>query len=119
MRNITDHRLNGLNDAIEIRAVDEPGDGGANHRYVIDLVGHERKLEINFQNGAIQEAGYNGFTNEALLAVLIDRMRGFQNGQFKCRENAVMLTHLEEALMWAQKRTRDRIARGVEGAHLA
>lgn len=118
MRNITDHRLNGLNDAIEITALDLPGDGGAHYRYRLDLVGAERKLEINFQNGPIAESGYNGFTNEALMAVLIDRMRGFQEGPFKSRENALCLTHLEEALMWTQKRTRDRIARGVEGTHL-
>jgi hypothetical protein len=36
-------------------------------------------------------------------------------GTYACKENACALTHLEEALMWLQKRTRDRMARGVEG----
>lgn len=57
-------------------------------------------------------------------------MRGFQygrkpdgsfdesmRGKYACRENALALTALEEALMWLQKRTRDRLARGVEGTH--
>lgn len=58
---------------------------------------------------------FDGITNEALLAVMIDRLQGFQAGEFKCRENAIALTNLEEALMWLQKRTRERLARGVEG----
>ncbi len=71
---------------------------------------------IQFPNGPITKPeDMNGITNEALLAVLIDRMRGFQSGQFACRDNAIALTHLEDALMWLQKRTRDRMARGVEG----
>ena len=53
--------------------------------------------------------------NEDLIAIVIDRMQGFQSGQFKCRENAVALTKLEEALMWLRKRTQDREDRGVEG----
>jgi hypothetical protein len=117
-----DHKLNGLNNAISILVCDDPGPGGAHHLYRMFL--HEKpewpyskSLEINFQNGPILEAGFNGFTNEALLAVIIDRMRGFQSGQYKCRENALALTHLEEALMWLQYRTRARLARGVEGTH--
>ncbi len=71
---------------------------------------------LKFQDGPIQCAeDYNGLTNEALLAVLIDRMRGFDKGPFRSRENSIALTHLEESLMWLQKRTREREARGVEG----
>lgn len=114
MRTITDHKVNGLNEALEITA-DEPGSGGASHEYVIGLPNHA-PTALHFQNGPIQSPDdHNGITNEALLAVVIDRMRGFQSGQFKCRENAIALTHLEDALMWLQKRTRDRMARGVEG----
>ena len=124
MRILTDHKLNGLNDAIDVSVLDDPGVGGASHVYRLDLVsapngpgitaasGH---LEIRFQHGPVQDAGINGVSGEALLTVLIDRLRGFQTGQFACRENAVALTHLETALMWLQKRTRDRLARGVEG----
>ena len=57
----------------------------------------------------------NGISQEALLAILIDRLRGFQSGQYACRENAIALTKLEEATMWLQKRTLDRVRRGVEG----
>lgn len=126
MRTITDHKLNGLNDALEITVTDEPGQGGANHVYEIewgnndglDPTGHaQRKTIISFQNGPIKEASVNGISGEALLAIVIDRLRSFQSGPFACRDNAVALTKLEESLMWLQKRTRDRLSRGVEGTN--
>lgn len=123
MRTITDHKLNGLNEALEIVALDKPGDGGAHHHYRIQLHSSEivrpdtAQCDIHFQNGPIPETGYNGLTNEALLAVVIDRLRGFQSGKFSCRENAIALTNCEEALMWLHKRTKDRQVRGVEGTH--
>ena len=75
-------------------------------------------IEINFQKGAILEHGINGLTQEVLLAIVIDRLQGFQSGDFSCRENALAITKCQEALMWLQQRTRDRIARGVEGRNV-
>jgi len=74
-------------------------------------------LSILFQNGTILENGVNGVTQEVLLAVIIDRLRSFQNGEFACRENEKALTHLEEAMHWLQQRTINRLRRGVEGTH--
>lgn len=59
----------------------------------------------------------DGTTNEEVLAMLIDRMSSLQN-RFPCRENAIVITKLEESLMWLNKRTADRKARGVEGKQL-
>lgn len=118
MRTLTDHKLSDLNQQIEIVVTDEPGPGGANHHYVLTLIGNGIAIcpvELHFQKGGVKEAGLNGISDEALLAVNIDRLRGFQAGPFSCRENAIALTHLETALLWLQKRTRDRMARGVEG----
>jgi hypothetical protein len=125
MRKLTDHKLNGLNEDIHISVIDEPGQGGACHVYSIaigfnpgtDEGGSQEKCHIEFQNGPINEVGVNGISQEALLAVIIDRLRSFQAGPYSCRENAVALTKCEEAMMWLQKRTRDRIARGVEGTN--
>lgn len=130
-RKITDHRLNGLNEFIEIFAVDEPTAAGASNLYEIRLVGLPNGtrvptlIRVEFQNGAIGgPADINGPSMEAYLAILIDRLKGFQGmnssqtgiaAPFACRENACALTHLEEALQWLRKRTIDRIARGVEG----
>lgn len=124
MRQITTHKLNGLNDALNITADDTPGAGGAHHVYTIaydnsrfgpDAQSMRQTNGVNFQKGSISEAGVNGISNEALLAILIDRMQCFQNGDYKCRENAIALTHLEDAMHWLQHRTRQRLARGVEG----
>ena len=51
--------------------------------------------------------------NEDLIAMVIDRLQSFQESEYKCRENAVAITKLEEALMWLRKRTQDREDRGV------
>jgi len=91
----------------------EPGVGNAPHEYDVNYGG--RILSIRFQEGGIKEVGLNGVTNEALLAIVEDRLKGFQSGKFVCRENAVALTHIQEALMWLQRRTVDRVRRGVEG----
>lgn len=135
MREITDHKTNSINEAITIHTPDNLGAGGASHEYIIGFGAPMFRVgTIKFQSGPINLTGLNGITNEALLAIVIDRLRGFQGlipnqpvakaaeggpeftrGKFACRENAVALTHLEEALMWLQKRTRDRMARGVEG----
>jgi hypothetical protein len=120
IRKLTSHKVNGLNEALVISVLDEPGQGNACHIYEISEK-IESVLEpycrIEFQDGPIQEVGVNGISNEALLAIVEDRLLGFQSGQYACRENAVALTKLQEAMMWLQKRTRDRMARGVEGTH--
>ncbi len=59
----------------------------------------------------------DGTTNEEVLEVLIDRMKFLQE-KFPCRENAIVITKLEESLMWLEKRTADRLKRNVEGKHL-
>ena len=45
-------------------------------------------------------------------------MQRFQAGPYACRENAEALTHIEEALMWLNKRVEDRAQRGVLGTDL-
>lgn len=58
----------------------------------------------------------DGTTNEELLEVLIDRLNYLQD-KFPCKENACCITHLQEGLMWLEKRTKDRIKRNVEGTN--
>lgn len=60
----------------------------------------------------------DGTTNEELIEILINRLQ-YLNGKFPCRENSVALTKLDEALLWLQKRTADRIKRDVEGKNVA
>lgn len=129
MRTIEDHKVNLANDTLDIAVTDEPGSGGANHRYLITGVdfstNESRKIGeelgpghvILFQNGPINEVGVNGLTHEALLAIVADRLRSFQKGPFACKANACALTHIEEAQHWLQQRTIERMRRGVEGTH--
>ncbi len=105
----------------EVRVMDEPGQGNANHIYNIVKAGSDDVIPmciVGFQDGPIKEAGVNGVMNEDLIAIVIDRMRGFQSGDYACRDNALALTKLEEALMWLRNRTNEREARGVEGTHI-
>ena len=117
MREITTHKLNGLNDALTINVLDVPGQGGAHHEY--EILGEAGYLlqTISFQNGPIKEFGVNGTSGEALIAILIDRLECFQKGPFASDDNAKALTCLLEALYWLQKRTKDRLERGVEGTN--
>ena len=125
MREITCHQINGLNECLKVQAADEPGSGNANHFYVVYADeskvtlgdGVTVQMSVQFQNGPIKEAGINGLTNEVLLAIVIDRLQSFQKGQFACRENALALTKLEEAMHWLHHRTHERLRRGVEGTH--
>lgn len=60
----------------------------------------------------------DGTTLEEMLRVSIERLTEL-NERFSCRENALAITKMQEALMWLNERTRDRKARGVEGKHRA
>lgn len=93
MRHIEDHIVedDSTNDQISIEVVDDPGAGGANHAYRLRSILRSRGghpdgwmdlCDINFQNGTIPENGVNGVTQEALLAIVIDRLRSFQAGAF-------------------------------------
>lgn len=77
----------------------------------------EKKPDPEKGNGVLFTVN-NGTTNEEVLRVLIDRMIHSMQAKFPCRENAIVTTHLETALLWLEKRTADRKARGVEGKHL-
>ena len=123
-RMITDHIVWGdTAPQLTITVLDEPGAGGANHQYSIRWKNERDETEphcfIGFQNGPIKENGVNGITQEAMLAIVIDRLRCFQNGPFNSDYNEEALEGCVKALNALQKRTRDRIARGVEGRTIA
>lgn len=134
MRTLTDHIVEGdsANHQLSIEVMDEPGQGGANHHYKITGMDSQSNTSdpfmaryakpadhatVLFQNGPIKEFGVNGVTQEALLAIVMDRLRSFQAGPFACVDNEAALSHCSAALAYLQKRTRARIARGVEGTH--
>ena len=91
---------------------------------VVDMFGStdpsaEPFARIKFQFGPVGEVGVNGCTIEDVIDVLVTRLEGFQRGPFRCRENALAITKLEEAKHWLLERTRKRQAQGVEGTNAA
>lgn len=100
---------------------DEAGAGGACHSYSVQSVPQtsdcvaELFSSIEFQNGPVKENGVNGIHQEDLLVVVLDRLKSFQAGEYSCRENALAITKIEEAMHWLNHRTRGRMDRGVEG----
>ena len=109
-RTLTSHQVSELNSSLSIIVTSEP--------YLYEVYGDDGdgfQCAISFQNRPFDEVGVNGLTNEALLAIVEDRLKIFQEGDYKCRENAIALTHIQDALHWLHHRTRARLARGVEG----
>ena len=73
----------------------------------------KNSLSFTLQNGPIKEVGKNGCQVTDVIAVakhIIEEL----NKKFPCRENAVTITKLDEALMWQAKRTSDHKARNLE-----
>lgn len=80
-------------------------------------------LQIDWQDGPLgRDADRlvpNGAFVETVIAAALQRIEHYNETQFRCRENSLAITHLEEALHWLQARTAKREARGVEGTHQA
>ena len=95
------------------------------HKYELDMFEtSESNQIIQFIEKTPKEEGStelvtinNGTTNEEVLEMLIDRIEYLQ-AKFPCRENAIVITKLQESLMWLNKRTSDRLKRGVEGKQI-
>lgn len=102
--------------------VDEKGNGGAHHCYeIMKIVKDEPDTiyaTIQFQNGPrSEENSIHGVLDTDLLEIVRHRLQCFQAGPYATRENAIALTHLEEALLWLNKRVEDRIERNVLGTY--
>lgn len=84
-----------------------------------EVYSKEAKLvgAVNFQKGPIKENGVNGVANEDLLIMVKTRLEHFNQTEFRCKENSMAITKIEETLMWLRKRTLGREDRGVEGTH--
>jgi len=102
------------------------GPGGAYHNYEIrfkERPGDDETqgiicAEIDFQKGPRYDINaQHGVLDTDLLEIVRDRLTCFQLGEFRTRENACALTHIEEALMWMNKRVEDRAERDVLGTY--
>ena len=107
-----------------VRSIGDKGNGGAYHEYEIlseipsipDGMYETIKTPIIFQNLARKELdSIPGVLDTDLLEIVRHRLQCFQAGGYATRYNAVALTHIEEALMWMNRRVEDRIERNVLG----
>ena len=101
--------------------VDRGGNPTGGHTTVdLDMGGGKGKtaMSIDWQDGIIPPDGsQNGVFIEDVLEAARQRLQFFQQSKFRCRENAIALTHIETALAWLDFRTRGRLSQGVENTY--
>ena len=71
----------------------------------------------SWQDGIVGDDGQSGAFVEDVLEAARQRLQFFQTSKFRCRENAIALTKIEEALQWLDWRTRKRLIENVENTY--
>ena len=111
----TIQKRNNLNEVFRWK---DRGAGNAWHRYLIQDPATKGGVVIIFQEGPRKDPNsIHGVLDCDLLEIVRDRLKCFQEGEYRCRENACALTHIEEALMWMNRRVEDRAERSVLGTY--
>ena len=75
-------------------------------------------ISFRIQNGPVKEVGVNGCQVDTVIEAAKLIIEGL-NKNFPCRENAMAITKLDEALLCLIMRKIDRDLRGVEGFNKA
>lgn len=77
---------------------------------------------ISWQNGPLgrdeNRAVPNGAFVENVLRACFERLKFYQNSKFNCHENALAMSHINEAINVLNERTRKREERKVEGTNI-
>lgn len=75
-------------------------------------------IRIDWQDGIIPPGGVqNGAFVEDVLEAARQRLLYFNSTKFRCRENSLAITKIEEALQWLDWRTRNRLNQNVENTY--
>lgn len=74
-------------------------------------------VSFTIQSDPISEVGVNGVQALDMLKYVKCLFESL-NEAFPCRENALSITKIEEAIHWQDARTKDRQRRMVEGQNL-
>lgn len=77
-------------------------------------------LPINFCKGNKNDETLlrqEGVFVESLLETCVDRLKTVNQGELSTRETAIAITKIEEAVMWLEKRSKDREIRRVQGTY--
>jgi hypothetical protein len=83
-----------------------------------DIKGVPPVVSFSIQSDPIGEVGVNGCQAVDMLEYVKCLFESL-NDAFPCRENALTITKIEEALHWQEHRTKDRQKRLVEGKNEA
>jgi len=84
----------------------------------VNRTGVAPTVMFTIQSDPISEVGVNGVQALDMLAYTKCLFESL-NDAFPCRENALTITKIEEAIHWQEARTRDRMRRNVEGKNKA
>jgi hypothetical protein len=79
-----------------------------------DVKGVAPVVSFTIQSDPVKEVGINGCQAIDMLEYVKCLFESL-NEAFPCRENALTITKIEEAIHWQEARTKDRLKRGVEG----
>lgn len=77
-------------------------------------------IEIAFCKGNRQNANdlrQEGLFTETLIQVAKEYLESVNVGEMATRETSMVITKLDEALMWINKRSEDRKRRGVQSSY--
>lgn len=79
-----------------------------------DVKGVPPVVSFTIQSDPVGEVGVNGCQASDMLEYVKCLFQSLNNS-YPCRENALTITKIEEALHWQDARTKNRIKRNVEG----
>ena len=88
-----------------------------NHKHpnkYINISKEDNTISFKIQEGPIKEVGVNGCQVDDMIQVSRTIIESL-NQNYSCRENSLVMTKLDEALLWLSARKNDRLKRGVEG----
>ena len=106
------------NSPVNIAALDERDSlaGNASHLYGIQYGESQSVLKIQFQHGPRgEDKSTSGIFDDDLLAIIQDRLEGFQSGPYACPENEAALSSIKAARAALGLRVARRMAIGVLG----
>lgn len=103
-----------------IYAIDKPSpNNNSYHEFIINYEPDSETSEllgrIKLQNGNFKEFGHNGIFTEHLLVIARDCLERFNTSKYACQENSIAINNINTALMWLNKRSSERVKRGVYG----
>lgn len=87
---------------------------GQRKEYPIFISEELNQISFKIQKGPVEEVGLNGCQVDTMIEcakIMLEKL----SETFPCRENALAIIKLDEALHWLDHRKKDRQKRGCEG----